>query len=673
MQRSLSLWLVVAVATAMTGCGDDDDPSTVANFALDADWDTPATFYEFPWPSDLRLTADGEPDLTGFPNPKAIPILDALISVAGDRPGWPMYPVAYFQFDGPLAPRVETDVIAASTDSPILLIDLEDPGLLPTVARTLTIDDYLRNPTLGVAPHPGIVLYGHRRYAYVVLRSLGDADGALLGVPDALAALAAGNDPGGPRGAAASDLYAPLWTALDALDIAAADVAAATVFTTGDVVADLHDMTSAMMNEYSVTIPALALDPDDGADHERYCELHATLDLPQFQVGTPPFDEDGLFEIGDDGLPVLQRTELAPLVIAIPKAEMPAGGYPLMIYFHGSGGVANTVVDRGPRSAPDAEPAKGLGPAHVVAEHGIASAGAALPLSPDRLSGAAYTEYLNFNNLAAFRDTFRQGVVEQRLLLEALRTLTIDPAALAGCDGPTLPVGATAFHFDPDKLVASGQSMGGMYTNLISPVEPRIRAAVPTGAGGFWSSMILGTDVLPGTLELLAILLGTPFDELTYMHPGMQVLEMGWEAAEPLVFMPRLARRPLPGHPVRSIYEPVGLNDFFFPSYVYDAVAVSYGHQQAGEEVWQSMQATLAVANLDGIIDYPVSANLTSETGADFTGVVVQYADDGIDDGHHIYAQRDEVKYQYGCFLATFLERGVATVPAPAALGTPCP
>jgi len=672
MQRSLSLLLTVATAAIPTGC-DSDDPATLANFALDGSWNTPATFYDFPWPSDLRITADGAPELTGFPNPKATPILDALIRSAGDRRGWPMYPVAYFQFDGPLAPRVETNAIAASPASPVLLVDLEEPGLLPTVARTLTIDDYLRNPTLGVAPHPGIILHGHRRYAYVILRSLGDADGARLGVPAALADLAAGDDPGGPRGAAARQLYAPLWTALDALGIANDEVAAATVFTTGDVVADLHALTNALLEEYAVTVAELTLDPDDGADHERYCELHTVLELPQFQQGTPPFNEDGLFEHGDTGIPVLQRTELSPLVIAIPKKPMPANGYPLMIYFHGSGGVANTVVDRGPRNAPDAEPTKGLGPAHVVAAHGIASAGAALPLSPDRLSRAADIAYLNFNNLPAFRDTFRQGVIEQRLLIEALRTLTIDPATLSGCDGPSLPAGATAFAFDPDKLVASGQSMGGMYTNLVGPVEPRIRAAVPTGAGGFWSAMILETQVLEGMRDLMAIILGTPFDELTYMHPGLQLLEMGWESAEPMVFMPRMARRPLPGHPVRPIYQPVGLDDYYFSTSVYDAAAISYGHQQAGDELWPQMQEALAVANLDGIIDYPVSANSSSETGADYTGVVVQYANDGIDNAHYIYAQRDEVKYQYGCFLATFLQRGVATVPAPAELGTACP
>jgi hypothetical protein len=85
------------------------------------------------------------------------------------------------------------------------------------------------------------------------------------------------------------------------------------------------------------------------------------------------------------------------------------------------------------------------------------------------------------------------------------------------------------------------------------------------------------------------------------------------------------------------------------------------------------MQDALALDELDGIEAYPVTDNLVSADGTAYTGAVVQYEGDGIEDPHSIYAQLDEVKYQYGCFLSTFLERGVATVPAPAALGTPCP
>lgn len=654
------------------GDGDDDD-STVALFDLEGALDTPATFFDFPYPSDLRLTADGAPNLTGFPNPKGIALLEDLLTVARDRVGYPVMPIAYVQFTGPLAPRVQTDVIPADPSSPILLVDLEQQSLIPVVARTLTIDDYLRNPTLGVAPVPGFVLRGDRSYAYVVMRSLGDEAGDPLGVPAALEALASGDTPTGPRGNAARALYDPLWSALGELGIASSDVAAATVFTTGDAVADLAELSDALLAEYSVTIDDLAVDPDDGADHDRYCELHGTVSYPQFQRGEPPFDDEGLFEIGTDRLPIVQRQETAKVVITIPNEQMPDAGYPLMIYFHGSGGIAETLVDRGRRPTAADLPAKGEGPGYVVAEHGIAGAASSLPLSPDRLPGAGSYEYLNFSNLAAFRDTFRQGVIEQRLLIEALRTLAIEPATLAGCTGPSLPAGATAYSFDPAQLVASGQSMGGMYTNLVTPVEPRIRAAVPTGAGGFWGYFILQTELIPGTLELLAVIIGTPFDELTFMHPVLAILETGWESAEPFAFMPRLARRPLPGHPVRPIYQPVGLDDVYFSTPIYDAAAIAYGHQQAGDEVWNTMQPVLALAGLDGILDYDIVDNLTSETGVPYTGVAVQYADDGIDDAHYIYAQLDDVKYQYGCFFRSFLATGAGKVPDPAPLGTPCP
>ena len=42
-------------------------------------------------------------------------------------------------------------------------------------------------------------------------------------------------------------------------------------------------------------------------------------------------------------------------------------------------------------------------------------------------------------------------------------------------------------------------------------------------------------------------------------------------------------------------------------------------------------------------------------------------------DGHDIFAQLDQVKYQYGCFLSTMLRTGTAIAPAAAPLGKPCP
>ncbi|HEX7702128.1 MAG TPA: hypothetical protein VF403_15430, partial [Kofleriaceae bacterium] len=147
------------------------------------------------------------------------------------------------------------------------------------------------------------------------------------------------------------------------------------------------------------------------------------------------------------------------------------------------------------------------------------------------------------------------------------------------------------------------------------------------------------------------------------------LIEQGWEIADPINSMARLIRRPLPGTIARHVYEPIGMDDKFFPDDVFDATALAYGNREAGDLVWPTTQTSLAVDHLDGMMSYPVVANHAAQT----TAVVVQYHDDGILDAHYIHRQLDAVKYQYGCFLQTFLRDGVPTVPAPAAVSAACP
>ncbi|MEZ4295197.1 MAG: hypothetical protein R3B70_09500 [Polyangiaceae bacterium] len=679
--RITPLLLVALAFAACDGAPPETETTptkkgTVTIFNLEADLTT--DFYDMPMPSDLRLTAAGGPSYDGFPNPNNLFLIEGVRKAAMDREGFPVIPVAYFRFSAPVPAEDAEVVIPADKGSRFLLVDVDPTSdergrLFPTVATTPEVDNYTPENLLAVAARPGFVLKPHRKYAFVVRRSYKDAEGKELDVADALEDLAAGKTPEGPLGDKAAALYAPLWETLDQLEIARTDVAAATVFTTGDVVKGTFDISTAVKAQYTVEIKDLALDPDDGATHERFCELKTKVVYPQFQVGTPPFDTEGLFEVDASGMPKKQRDEEAPIAIAIPKGPMPAGGYPLVVYFHGSGGVHDQFIDRGKVYTPDGEPEKGKGPAHELAYYGIASAGSALPVNPERLPGAAETEYLNLNNLAAMRDTFRQGVIEQRLFIEALRTLKIDPAALAGCDGPTLPAGETYFHFAEDQLLAQGQSMGGMYTNMIGSTEPRIRAVVPTGAGGFWTYFITKTSLIPGVAQKVGVLLLQTMAELTFMHPAMHLSQTALEPADPMVYMPRLARRPLESHPVRPIYEPVGKGDSYFPTILYDAIVLAYGHPMAGDEVWPEMQEALALDGLDGILPYPIENDLKSaQGGTPYTGVVVQYEGDGIYDPHGIYGQLDEVKYQYGCFFSTFLKTGTAKVLAPKPLGSAC-
>ena len=680
-----------STSTGGTG-GTSAGNSAVLDFA--ADLGQPASFYDFPYPSDLRLTDKGTPDLTGLPFPNVLPSIPALVTAAMEHPGFPVVPVGYFRFRGPLAEQDASAVIPADGASKVLLVDIDpespDRGaLFPVVATTPPTDEWVPENLLAVAPRPGIVLHPKRRYAFLVMRSLNDAAGAPLSASSELADLRAGKAPEGPKGQDALALYDPLWTTLEKIGVDPAEVAAATVFTTGDVVQENANLATALSMKYTATVDDLHVDPDDGAAHDRYCELIGKITFPQFQKGTPPFDAEGSFDFSDNGLPAKQRDEDAPLTLTLPKGEMPAAGFPLVLYFHGSGGLSTAVVDRGkwhPENDPSKCPSTGLdewegvtgcntkgeGPAWVLSPFGFGMAATALPLNPERLPGASETAYLNLENLASMRDNFRQGIVEQRLFLDALSKLEIDPATLGACTGVTLPAGVTKYKFDVQTVYAQGQSMGGMYTNLISATEPRIRAALPTGAGGYWSHFILITPLIPGVAGKVGVaLLGTTA-KLTFLHPGLHLFQTAAEAVDPMVSMPRLARRPLQGHPVRPIYEPVGKGDSYFPMETYDAMALAYGHKQAGTIVWDTMQDALKLEGLDGVLDYPITDDLTSESGAKYTGVVVQYEGDGVYDPHAIYSQLDEVKYQYGCFFSTFLKTGKATVLAPKPLGSPC-
>jgi hypothetical protein len=660
--------VLVSTFVLCAACGGDDTsgPDDVL-FELDAAFAN-RTFFDLPFPSDLRLDADGTAAYAGFPNLGQNRLVTQLIALADDRARFSVMSNAYFRFAVELPPRAAADVIPATPDAPILYVDIDPDSpergtLYPVQAQTLLPDDTAIAYLLGVGLRPGFVLAPSTTYAVVLRKAVAPG----LAPPRAFAEMAAGRTPAGPRGTVAAAVYAPLWPVLAELGVPAADVLTATVFTTGDEVALLHDRSELVRGAYDAVISNLRVDPDDGAAHDGFCEVLADVRLPQFQVGVVPFNQDGQFVLDGAGLPEQQGELTVPLAITIPSGEMPAAGWPLYQFFHGSGGLSSGLVDLGKTLAVGEEPEIGKGPGYVVARHGIAGVSAALPVNPERYPNASDYEYLNLLNLGAFPYTFQQGVLEQRLLLDALLALEIPPNVVASCSATTLPSGATAHRFDGARLAAGGQSMGGMYTNMIGAVEDRFGALVPTGAGGFWAMMILDTDLIAGARGFLGGTFVTDSEQLTFLHPGMSLLGVSWEIAEPMASMARLARRPLPDFPVRHVYEPVGLDDIYFPTIVFDAAALAYGNRQAGAELWPQLQSALALDGLGGIDTYPVSGNVDGHTR-----VVVQFASDGIADSHYIYRQLDEVKHQYGCFLASYMRDGTPSVPAPAALTAPC-
>ncbi len=612
------------------------DSTTGTRWVVDLD----GAYFDHPSPSTLGS------GMARFPNPTESPILARVLDIAAERRAASQVPVGWVRFSGPVAPPPH---VMTGLDGPVLLLDVDPTSpergrLVPCMAQALNTDAYVPENVLAMAARPGFVLAPSRDYAFVVLRSLG-GEGTPLAHPPEVADLAA-RDPSHD---------AALQT-LELLGLSRDQVAAYTAFRTGDAVQEEASLADAVAKEHPVEVVGLHVDPDDGLLHERFCELHGVVTLPQFQEGTPPFDQDGLFTSGVGGLPQKLRDEEAPVAITLPRTPMPPGGYPLVVYSHGSGGLSTQVVDRGRREVPKGPYEKGKGPGHVLAAYGLAAVGVAQPQNPERLEGAVSTTFINPNNLAAYRDTIRQGALEHRLALDALLRLRIPPGLVAGCVG----LDEGELRFDPARVFVMGQSQGAIYANMAGGSNAGVHGVVPTGAGGLWSLQILTTDRYDGT-ALVGFVLGTK-EARTHLHPAIHALQWAWEPVETALYMRRMAIDPLPGHPRRPVYQPVGLGDTYYDAELFDALALAYGNRQAGPVVWPSLQAALALAGLSEPVEYPVQVRES--------GVVVQFEGDGIADPHEVFSQLDAVKAQYGCFLGTLAATGTGIVVDPSA---PCP
>jgi hypothetical protein len=695
--RTLGAVATLSALVAIQGCSSSDnataDSAATSAFDPEARFEDEHAFFDFPYPSDLRLSADGSPDVASFPDPGGVPILVGLKRGASQRKGFPVVPVGYFKLTAKPAPLDPETVLNGGVRAPLFLIDVDPTSpnrgdVFPVVGQTPNPDAYVPENLVAIAARPGIVLSPKRKYAFVVTRSLAleeennkNGNRRELDPPAALSAMARGETPAGAKGAALRDSYAPLWETLDKVSVARTDVVAATVFTTGDVVADTSAIGTKVLATTQSDMTGFTFEAATSTDATPFCHVRASITLPQFQKGEAPFNTEGLFDFGADGTPIKQRDELISVSLALPKSAMPAGGYPLIVYYHGSGGVSREVIDGGDPPVAGTIATEHW-PAAILSRRGFAVASAALPLSPERVKTAKAFDYVNVNNMIATRDTFRQGIIESRLFLSALERVRIPPSVIAACTtttgstgstGPTLPVGEDAYRFRPAPH-AQGQSMGAMYTNLISATDERIKLAVPTGAGGYWTYFILRTNKIPGAAGLLSLILKTT-EKLTFLHPAVHIAETALEPIDPMVSAPRIGHDPLPGHPSRPVYVPVGKDDSYFPEAVFDAMAVAYRHPRVGDVMWPTMDQALSLVGVATPTAYPVKANahaLAAAGGATFTSAVVQYTNPGGGDGHAIYRRVDAVMHQYGCFHETFYKTGMAVVSSPAAIDAPC-
>jgi predicted esterase len=638
--------------------GDDDDGPGVSGLF---DPTGRGGFFASPFPINLRLTADGTLRIADFPNPRGSVELRRYLALGErDVKGFGANSGVFFPLNGPIDPGTLPADVAASTadDATAYLVGIDPDG--PDYGRRYPVEFRFNEgpmvygpPNLLVMlPIQGVPLEHGRTYAAVVTTAVRDADGRPLAPNPDLQHVLAG-DSGRAR---AEAVFAPLANFLEDADVPRDRIAVATVFTTQR---PLDRMTALRDHVYAIDLPGI--DPASvrfEQDHGGFSFLSAVVTLPIYQQGTPPYLVSG-GAIGFDaaGRPIVDHTIQTRLAISVPKGETPAGGWPFLLFAHGSGGDWTDFIDRGV--------------AGWLAASGIAAASIDAPHHGPRAPGdnpdmwSVY--FYNAVNPDAFRDNNVQAAVEQMALLRQLRTLVIPNGVVP--DGEV--------RFSADRVYFMGHSQGSTIGPLLVAVDPYIQAAYFSGAGSslLWN-LLTKTKPFPVVIaaEVFLRLRPTETGELDRFHPALNLMQHMAEMADTVSFNPYLFDRAVPGAPTKHVFQAIGVTDSYVGLPCHGAFSASAR--------LDLIEPLLADDSLDRILlaggsllpDSGITGNRRDASGDAITGAVVQYpAPPSGRDGHYVSFEFPSLRRRIRCFFATALADGTPTiVPASDDEGAAC-
>jgi hypothetical protein len=258
-------------------------------------------------------------------------------------------------------------------------------------------------------------------------------------------------------------------------------------------------------------------------------------------------------------------------------------------------------------------------------------------------------------NLGTFRDVLRQGILDFATLVPLVATIQIDAAA---CPDATTASGS--FHFDPDEMFLHGHSTGATIGGAVIALDPDIRAAVLSGAGGSWIYNVALAQApfdLSGISHLLLDF--DEDDEVDIFDPALTLFQHVLESVEVMSWGRATVQHPLPGVRGKQVLHIEGVVDTYHFPRMANAYSMAIGLDLVEPEAEETAALELPLVGR-GVLPAPATANIDSR----LTAVVIQRQQNH-QDGHYVPFELDDVKYRYSCFVATAIANQFATVPLP--------
>jgi hypothetical protein len=341
----------------------------------------------------------------------------------------------------------------------------------------------------------------------------------------------------------------------------------------------------------------------------------------------------GIWAFDDDGAPIVDREVALPVSFAVPKGDMPAGGWPVAFFGHGLGGSRAQMlafIDSLAREgwATVAIDADGHGLRHTEVDE---VSNVAARLGPtfrgvaDRRdgfgdvegNGTAFDLFHGFKNIAAMRDQMRQSVMDLSQVVRAIQ---------GGVDLSPLVPGVQGATLDATRVAYLGESFGGVLGSLFSSVEPDVHFFyLDVPGGGVMDYVATNSPALSGFANLFVPpTFGLdPEERLHRFHPLIGMGSQIFDGADPLTYAPHTLRnrRTVAGRelPARSVIIGCVIGDEILPNGATHALAKAYGMPLLGPS---PLAARLADEGMDVITHGPIANNL----GEGQTGAMVHFS-----------------------------------------------
>ena len=680
-------------------------------------------FYRLPFPNDIRKKS-GRVDVSGHPDPGlSLPtqykdvVKNFYAAINKDVTGFGLNTAVLLRMSHSFDLNSLT-LIGLNPTVQFLNIDKKSTGYGKGVGMTMFATTargkYICQNVIALRPNIGSPLMPETTYAVLLRRGIKTKAGKEAEPDTDFSLMLKPGEPMDAEEKTAWQAYKPLRDYLKDKSIPPKTIIGAAVYTTMDPRARLSrlraqvqaKMATPQISGLTICDGSKTSPCDDAKTKTHVCpkatsgyyhELQGSLEVPVVQKGTRPYkkvDDLGYIEYDSEGKPVIQEKEKLCVSITIPKgATMPAAGWPVVVYAHGTGGhYRSFILNHTAEMLSDVQDKTGGTDKAAFAMISIDGA-----MHGPRSKSADNPEDLFFNllNPRASRDNVLQGAADKFQLLRLLKDFSLDDK--------TSPTGK-AIKFDAKNLYFFGHSQGTVEGLPFLAFEPDVRGAVLSGAGGYIMGSFLEKEKPRNIAGMIKLVAADP--HLGTTHPLLNLLQLFYEEVDGLNYARAMFNTPVTGVDPKHVFMSKGVADSYTPGGTTDALVWAMGMRKVqqdaqrcgdgkctGTETCKSCGSDCGECSTsaycgDGKCGSgetcrncpndcpscplifptdkpPVKGNIYKSGAVKYTAGMVEYASDGTYDDHQVIFRHPAAKAQCSHFLgsAVWDKDGVPTIP----------